>query len=191
LVTQVITPEDRTRLLALARRALDDHVRRGASPPVDVELNITAGAFVSIFWRGQLRGCLGRLSPDVALPSLVVRLAQTVADSDPRFDPVRPDELADITLEISVLTPECEITSVDEIEVGRHGLIIARGSRRGLLLPQVATEHGWDRETFLDHTCTKAGLPAGAWKDGARICVFEAIVFGERDRTGTGLVAHG
>jgi AmmeMemoRadiSam system protein A len=191
LVTQVIAPEDRTRLLALARRALDAHVRRGAAPPVDVELNITAGAFVSIFWRGQLRGCLGRLSPDVALPSLVVRLAQTVADSDPRFDPVRPDELADITLEISVLTPECEITSVDEIEVGRHGLIIARGSRRGLLLPQVATEHGWDRETFLDHTCTKAGLPAGAWKDGARICVFEAIVFGERDRTGTGLVAHG
>ena len=190
-MTQVIAPENRTRLLALARRALDAHVRRGAAPPVDVELNITAGAFVSIFWRGQLRGCLGRLSPDVALPSLVVRLAQTVADSDPRFDPVRPDELADITLEISVLTPECEITSVDEIEVGRHGLIIARGSRRGLLLPQVATEHGWDRETFLDHTCTKAGLPAGAWKDGARICVFEAIVFGERDRTGTGLVAHG
>ena len=190
-MTQVIAPEDRTRLLALARRVLDAHVRRGAAPPVDVELNITAGAFVSIFWRGQLRGCLGRLAPDVALPSLVVRLAQTVADSDPRFDPVRPDELADITLEISVLTPECEITSVDEIEVGRHGLIIARGSRRGLLLPQVATEHGWDRETFLDHTCTKAGLPAGAWKDGARICVFEAIVFGERDRTGTGLVAHG
>jgi AmmeMemoRadiSam system protein A len=191
LVTHVIAPEDRTRLLALARRALDAHVRRGAAPPVDVELNIKAGAFVSIFWRGQLRGCLGRLSPDVALPPLVVRLAQTVADSDPRFDPVRPDELADITVEISVLTPECEIASVDEIEVGRHGLIIARGSRRGLLLPQVATEHGWDRETFLDHTCTKAGLPAVAWKDGARIFVFEAIVFGERDRTATGPAAHG
>ena len=187
----MIALEDRVRLLALARRALEAHVRRGTAPPVDVELDIKAGAFVSIFWRGQLRGCLGRLTPDVVLPALVVGLAQTVADSDPRFDPVRPDELADITLEISVLTPECEITSVDEIEVGRHGLIIARGSRRGLLLPQVATEHGWDRATFLDHTCSKAGLPAGAWKDGARISVFEAIVFGERDRTGTGHVAHG
>ena len=187
----MISADNRIRLLALARRALEAHVRRSSPPPIDLELNVLAGAFVSIFRRGELRGCLGRLTPDLALPELVVRLAQTVADSDPRFDPVRPDELPELAVEISVLTPECEIASVDEIDVGRHGLIITRGARRGLLLPQVATERGWDRDTFLDHTCLKAGLPSGAWRGDARISVFEAIVFGERDRTGTGRAAHG
>ena len=93
---------------------------------------------------------------------------------------VTPQELDGISFEISVLTREREIESVDEIEVGRHGLIVERGTSRGLLLPQVPTEHGWDRDTFLDHTCLKAGLPADAWKRGARIFVFEAEVFGER-----------
>ena len=187
----MIALEDRIRLLALARRAIEAHVRGASPPPVDLDLNIKAGAFVTIFCRGQLRGCLGRLTPDLPLPALVVELAQTVADSDPRFDPVRPEELVDLTLEISMLTPEYEIGSVDEIEVGRHGLIITQGSRRGLLLPQVATEHGWDRDTFLNHTCLKAGLRPSAWREGACISVFEAIVFGERNRAGTGLVDHG
>jgi uncharacterized protein len=187
----MIAPEDRISLLALARRALEAHVRRASPPEVDVELNIMAGAFVSIFTRGDLRGCLGRLTRDVPLPALVVQLAQTVADSDPRFDPVRLEELADLSLEISVLTPEYDIASIDDIEVGRHGLIITHGSRRGLLLPQVAVEHGWDRVTFLNHTCLKAGLPPGAWKEGARIAAFEALVFGERGGPNTGLVGHG
>lgn len=115
------------------------------------------------------------------LPSLVFHLAQEVADSDPRFDPVTPGELRDISVEISVLTPEHEIASPDEIEIGRHGLIIERGSRRGLLLPQVPAERGWDRETFLAQSCLKAGLPADAWLHGARIFIFEAEVFGEEE----------
>jgi AmmeMemoRadiSam system protein A len=187
----MISIDDRRDLLALARRALEAYVRGAAPPPVDVDLNVRAGAFVSIFRRGELRGCLGRLTPDEPLPELVMRLAQTVADSDPRFDPVRREELSELTLEISVLTPESPIASVDEIDVGRHGLIVTRGMRRGLLLPQVAAEHGWDRETFLDHTCLKAGLPAGAWRKDVSISVFEAIVFGERDRPAAGHTAHG
>ena len=87
--------------------------------------------------------------------------------------------LEDIALEVSVLTPEREIRSIDEIELGRHGLIVEQRSRKGLLLPQVPTEHGWDRETFVSQTCLKAGLPADAWRHGARLLVFEAQVFGE------------
>jgi uncharacterized protein (TIGR00296 family) len=95
---------------------------------------------------------------------------------------VRPEELQDIRLEISVLTPEREVRAVSEIEVGRHGLIVEKGARRGLLLPQVATEHGWDRDTFVAQTCLKAGLAEDAWRHGARMFVFEAQVFGESHR---------
>ena len=102
-----------------------------------------------------------------------------MSDSDPRFEPVGPEELDEIDVEISVLTPEREIESVDDIEVGRHGLIVEQGYRRGLLLPQVAVEHRWDRTTFLEHTCLKAGLPRDAWQHGARLLVFEAEVFGD------------
>jgi len=176
----VIEPENQRRLLSLARRALEARVRRGDPPAIDVTSDRASGAFVTILHAGELRGCLGRLNVHLPLAQLVVDLAQSVADSDPRFDRVRPDELPDITFEISVLTPEREVESVDAIEVGRHGLIVEQGRNRGLLLPQVATEHGWDRDTFLDHTCLKAGLLPGAWRRGARLFVFEAEVFGER-----------
>ena len=177
----MIDPEDQQRLLALARRALEAKVR-GTAPPDDEAdvVDLRRGAFVSIFWRGELRGCLGRLKTSLPLSRIVAQLAQAVADSDPRFDKVTPTELAEIGFEISVLTREREIESVTEIEVGRHGLIVEQGSIRGLLLPQVPIEHGWDREVFLDHTCIKAGLSADAWRRGARIFVFEALVFGER-----------
>jgi uncharacterized protein len=177
----MISDQDRQRLLALARRALEARVRRSDAPDPDVEMEITMGAFVSIFRQGDLRGCLGRLTSPLPLPQLIVEMAQEVADSDPRFEPVASHELPFIAVEISVLTAKREIGSVAEIEVGRHGLIIERGMNRGLLLPQVATEHRWDRDTFLDHTCLKAGLPVDAWKRGARIFVFEAEVFGERE----------
>jgi len=172
--------DDQVRLLSLARRALEARVRRGDVPAIDEPLEVASGAFVTILHGGELRGCLGRLNANVPLAQLVLELAQSVADSDPRFDRVRTDELADIVFEISVLTPEREIDSVEVIEVGRHGLIVEQGRNRGLLLPHVATEHGWDRYTFLDHTCLKAGLLPGAWTRGARVFVFEAEVFGER-----------
>jgi uncharacterized protein len=180
----VISPEDQPRLIALARRALETRVRHAAVPDIDGTLapNVHCGAFVSIFHDGELRGCLGRLNSPLPITQLVAELAQAVADSDPRFDRVTPQELAGIRLEISVLTREREIQSVDEIEVGKHGLIVEQGIGRGLLLPQVADEHGWDRDAFLDHTCLKAGLAADAWRRGARIFVFEAEVFGERAR---------
>jgi AmmeMemoRadiSam system protein A len=137
------------------------------------------GVFGTIHCQGDLRGCLGRLEVDVPLGETVAHLAAIVSDSDPRVAPVASRELGDIVVEISVLTPEREIRSAEEIEVGCHGLIIEDGERRGLLLPQVATEHGWDRDALLTHTCLKASLPADAWRRGARIFIFEAQVFGE------------
>ncbi len=182
----VLTSETQRRLLAVARDALEARVRRARPPavPVDEASQIRQGAFVTIFWKDELRGCLGRITSDTPLPELIGLLAQEVADSDPRFDPVQVRELPDITLEVSVLTPEREIASIDEIEIGRHGLIIEQGSRRGLLLPQVPTEHGWDRATFVAQACLKAGLSPDAWRHGARMFVFEAQVFGEGTRHG-------
>jgi AmmeMemoRadiSam system protein A len=178
----VIGPEDQRRLLDLAHRALEARVRHAGIPDIDGSLvpEVRRGAFVSIFHDGELRGCLGRLNSQLPIARLVAQLAQAVADSDPRFDRVTPQEVAGIGFEISVLTREREIDSVEEIELGRHGLIVEQGTNRGLLLPQVPTEHGWDRDGFLDHTCLKAGLAADAWRRGARIFVFEAQVFGER-----------
>lgn len=176
-----IPADDQRRLLRLARQALEARVRKAAPPPVEHggALDWPCGAFVTIHHRGELRGCLGRIEVDAPLADAIAYLAAVVSDSDSRFDPVSARELTDIALEISVLTPEEEVQSIDQIEVGRHGLIIEQGPRRGLLLPQVATEHGWDRETFLEQTCRKASLPPDAWRRGAKILTFEALVFRE------------
>jgi AmmeMemoRadiSam system protein A len=180
----LIGVEEQRRLLDLARRALEARVRHVGLLEIDDTLapDIRRGAFVSIFLGGELRGCLGRLNSQLPVAQLVAQLAQAVADSDPRFNRVTPQELPGIALEISVLTREREIESVDEIEIGRHGLIVEHAGARGLLLPQVPAEHGWDRDTFLGHTCIKAGLAVDAWRRGARIFIFEAQVFGERVR---------
>jgi len=178
----VISPEDQPRLIALARHALEARVRHAGVPEIDAAVapDVRCGAFVSIFHDGELRGCLGRLNSQLPIARLVAQLAQAVADSDPRFPRVTPQELDAIDVEISVLTTEREIQSVEEIEVGTHGLIVEQGTNRGLLLPQVPGEHGWDRNAFLDHACVKAGLAADAWRRGARLFVFEAQIFGER-----------
>jgi AmmeMemoRadiSam system protein A len=177
----VISEIDRKSLLVLARQALEARVRREPSPRVDTGgvFLLPRGAFVTIHWRGELRGCLGRLGTSAPLGQTIAHLGAAVADSDPRFARVTAGELADIQVEISVLTPEEPVASIETIEIGRHGLIIEDGYARGLLLPQVASEQHWDRETFLAHTCLKAGLPADAWRTGARILAFEAEVFGE------------
>jgi AmmeMemoRadiSam system protein A len=177
----LVPSHDRRKLLALARRALEARVRR--EPPPKAEgggaLDRPLGAFVSIHTAGELRGCLGRLSPGAPLVETILHLAAAVSDSDPRFEPVVPAELSRLEIEISILTEEREVSSVEEIEVGRHGLIVESGRRRGLLLPQVAIEHGWDRMTFVEHVCLKAGLHREAWQDGATLAVFEAEVFGD------------
>ena len=180
----MLSEEIQRELLAIAREALEARVRRLrlSCPDGRDDGQPRHGAFVTIFCQGELRGCLGRVTSDMPLPRLIRQLAQEVADSDPRFEPVHAGELRDISIEVSVLTPEREVQSVHDIEIGRHGLIVERERRRGLLLPQVAPEHGWDRETFVAHTCLKAGLPPDAWRRGARLFVFEAQVFGETAR---------
>jgi AmmeMemoRadiSam system protein A len=177
----MLTDEHRQALLRLARLALESRVRGDAPPIADASgvLATRCGAFVSIHRQGALRGCLGRLTQDMPLAHVVVHLAAIVADSDPRFDAVAADELEELDIEISVLTPEREISSIADVEIGRHGLIVEQGCRRGLLLPQVATEHGWSVERFVEHTCLKAGLSRDAWRGGARLFVFEAEVFSE------------
>lgn len=136
------------------------------------------GAFVTIEKHGRLRGCIGYILPVYQLYETVIEVAQSAALRDPRFNPVTPDELKDLDLEISVLTVPEKIDDPSIIKVGKHGIIIKRGFYQGLLLPQVATDYGWDRETFLEHTCQKAGLPPNAWKDkNTEISIFSAQVF--------------
>ncbi|HXG90079.1 MAG TPA: AmmeMemoRadiSam system protein A [Vicinamibacterales bacterium] len=177
-----LDPTVRAQLLALARQALEARVREQQAPEVPEQLNVPAsGLFVTITHAGQLRGCLGTLSADQGLAEATTRLAGDVSRDDSRFRPVTPGELDDITIDLSVLTPTERVDDPATIEVGRHGLIVQQGGRRGLLLPQVATEHGWDRETFLAQTCMKAGLPPDAWRRGATVYRFEAEVFSEED----------
>lgn len=174
--------EDATRVLTLARRAVDAQVR-GLAPPGGEHggiLDVMCGVFVSIYCEGELRGCLGRVQPSVPLGETIVDLAAAVADSDPRFDPIRAHELEAVSIEVSVLTEPVALTDVARLDPGRHGLIVEQGSARGLLLPQVAAEHGWDAGTFLEQVCVKARLPRDAWRHGARLYVFEAEVFKER-----------
>ena len=182
----VLADAEREKLLRLARRSLEARVRGQTAPEVEHGgvFDDLFGAFVTIHRHGELRGCLGRIEGDAPLGEVVRHLAQAVGDSDPRFQPVAPNELSELAIEISVLTPEHEVSNVSEIEVGRHGLIVERGHRRGLLLPQVAVEHGWTRDAFLEHVCLKAGLPRTAWREGARLFVFEAEVFAEASGSG-------
>jgi AmmeMemoRadiSam system protein B/AmmeMemoRadiSam system protein A len=141
-------------------------------------LNELRGAFVTITKKGTLRGCIGHIRGTKPLYQTVEEMAEAAAFQDPRFPPITKKELKDLEIEISVLTPFKQITDVSEIEVGVHGIYMERGFYSGLLLPQVATEYGWDRDTFLEQTCRKAGLPHDAWKDKeTKIYIFSADIF--------------
>jgi AmmeMemoRadiSam system protein A len=147
----------------------------------DEALQQPAGAFVTLKTQdGDLRGCIGSLEAVQPVYKAVAANAVSAAFRDPRFQPLQAGELERLELEISVMGPIEQVTNIEEIVVGRDGLIIRKGGAAGLLLPQVATEYGWDRETFLDHTCLKAGLPRSCWRaEGCRIEKFSAIVFSE------------
>jgi AmmeMemoRadiSam system protein A len=178
-----LSPEARQTLLRLARRAIEASLKRESPPSQEAsqELRQPRGAFVTLKRRsdGALRGCVGYVEARFPLAECVARAAVSAATLDGRFDSVTLEELPDLALDISALTPLCPIAPED-VQVGVHGLMIRLGSRAGLLLPQVAVEYGWDRETFLDHTCRKAGLPVGAWKrPEAELLGFSATVFGE------------
>jgi AmmeMemoRadiSam system protein A len=176
------SPADRQLLLLLARDAIAAWVNRTAAPPppdcpAAIELG---GAFVSLHRDDNLRGCIGHIEADLPRGVVVARCAVQACSADPRFPPVTAAELGRLHIELSLLGPLEPFTDIEEIEIGRHGLVVEDGWNRGLLLPQVATEWGWDREAFLMQTCRKAGLAHDAWRRGAKLWRFAAEVFGER-----------
>lgn len=176
----VLTPAQRAALLATARRAIRESVRGipSQSPsPADPALQVPGAAFVTLTRDGELRGCIGYVEAIKPLAEAVAHCAASAALNDPRFPPVTPEELGRVRVEISVLSPLRRITDPEEIQVGTHGLFISHAGRHGLLLPQVATEFGWDRDTFLRQACLKAGLAGDAWKHGAEIHVFSVDRF--------------
>jgi uncharacterized protein len=177
----MVSAEQRQRLLELALASVEAQVNGGARiDPGPTPMPEASGVFVTIKQRGELRGCLGTLQNRAGLAAEVIRCAADSASEDPRFPPVTPRELPELSLEISVLGPLEEIEPrPDAFTIGEHGLVVEQGIRRGLLLPQVATEWGWTGEQFLRQTCVKAGLPPDAWRNGARVFRFAAEVFGD------------
>lgn len=181
-MSELLTKKERKELLKIARETIVDHVSYRKVPAVVTTspgLNLLSGCFVTVKQKGELRGCIGNFVSDQPLYLLVQEMAVSAATHDPRFYPMKSDDLADFTLDISVLSPLEKTASVEEIRVGTHGIYIIKGSYRGVLLPQVATEYGWNREQFLQHTCIKAGLPKDAWQWECDIFRFSAQVFGE------------
>jgi len=179
-----IDREARKFLLALARNTIRSRFDALPLPSQEPEAEVLReqrGAFVTLKIDRRLRGCIGHVVGVVPLWRAVRDNAVAAAFEDPRFDPLRADELPLTHIEISALTP-LRVVAADEVTVGRDGILIERGPARGLLLPQVAVEYGWDRETFLDHTCRKAGLEPGCWRHpDTIISTFSAEVFGEDD----------
>ena len=177
----MLTSEQRRALLDLARSSIESQVTGGAPvAPGPLDLPDASGVFVTIKRRGQLRGCLGTLQNRAGLAAEVIRCAADSASEDPRFPAVSREELPDLSLEISVLGPlEAIEARPDAFTIGMHGLVAEQGFHRGLLLPQVATEWGWDGEQFLRQTCIKAGLRPDAWRHDARFFRFAAEVFGD------------
>jgi AmmeMemoRadiSam system protein A len=159
-------------LSALERREIP------LEPPTD-HLAQPRGVFTSLYLRGELRGCVGYVLPVSPVYRAVADTARAAAFEDTRFSPVTPPEARNLEIELSILSPPQPI-SAEAVEIGRHGLLITMAGHRGLLLPQVPVEHNWDRATFLEQTCRKAGLPLDAWHKGATIEVFTAEVFGEK-----------
>lgn len=181
----MLSEEQRQTLLELARRAiaavLEGRPLDVNAEALDDDLRRMAGTFVTLHdGQRDLRGCIGSVVAHEPLYQSVASNAVNAAFRDPRFRPLTPTELPQVQLEISVLTPFQKVENVEEIQPGRDGLMIRRGAHAGLLLPQVASEYGWDRQTFLAQTCIKAGLSPSSWRDPeTRIEKFSAEVFGE------------
>jgi AmmeMemoRadiSam system protein A len=175
------SPEERTLLLQLAHDSILSALenREVSMDPPSPHLAEPRGAFTSLYLNGELRGCVGYVLPVSSVYRAVIDTARAAAFEDARFYPVTIEEARQLKIELSVLSPPAPI-SAEEVEVGRHGLLISLAGLRGLLLPQVPTERNWDRITFLEQTCRKAGLPPDAWQRAALIEAFTAEVFGEK-----------
>jgi len=176
-----LSEEDKTTLHTIARTAIESHCLGKPLPDVPITspiLKEKRGAFVTLHNRDNLRGCIGYIRAQKPLHQTIREMALAAAFQDSRFKPITQGELDDLDIEISVLTPLVKVSGPEEITVGKHGIYIIKDYHSGLLLPQVATEQKWDRESFLKHTCTKAGLPEDAWKDkSTEIFIFSAAIF--------------
>jgi AmmeMemoRadiSam system protein B/AmmeMemoRadiSam system protein A len=172
------TEEEKKELLALARKAITEYVTNGKSPETEVKnqkFKTDGAVFVTIKENGSLRGCIGHIQAIMPLYQSIMRNAVAACSTDPRFPPMKKEELKDMEIEISILSPFMSLKDVKDIQVGKHGLYIIKDNQTGLLLPQVATEFGWNRDEFLEHVCMKAGLPKDAWKD-AELYTFTAEI---------------
>jgi AmmeMemoRadiSam system protein A len=186
----MVSPDEQKALIDIAWKSIQRRVRGNVSEQSQQQarkfhgesiLSQPAGAFVTIYNRGELRGCLGVLMSEAPLAETVSQLAGRSAAEDPRFNPVTEDELNDIQIEISILSPLKEISSIEEIQVGKHGIFISAGMHRGLLLPQVAVKQRWNVHQFLEETCIKAGLPRDQWKHAeTNIYIFSAEIIEQK-----------
>ena len=178
LYNNPVTEGEKKELLKLARDTIAGYVTKGKVPEIEINtprLKADGAVFVTIKINGLLRGCIGHIQPFTPLYQSVIRNAVAACSSDPRFPPMKEEELKHMDVEISILSPLRPLKDVKNIQIGKHGLFIVKGIQSGLLLPQVATELGWNRDTFLEQVCTKAGLPKDAWKD-AELYVFTAEI---------------
>jgi uncharacterized protein len=178
-----LTEKDKEILCSVAREAiLSRLLHRSPQYPEPTENCLqSGGVFVSLHENGQLRGCIGRMHSGQAVYETIKTMAAAAAFEDPRFDALSRAEISDVIIEITILGALEEIKEAKDIVIGKHGLYIIAKSRGGVLLPQVATEYGWNAQTFLEHVCLKAGLPPAAWENAdSRIWVFEGLVFSER-----------
>lgn len=183
--TTELSSELQQKLLQIARDTIEAYIQTRTKPVFSVDepkLQQKCGAFVTLKTHGNLRGCIGHVEGVEPLYQTVADMAVAASTQDPRFPPVTEAELDSLHLEISVMSPLRKVESPDEVQPGVHGILMRRGFRSGLLLPQVATERGWDRKTFLEHTCLKAGLLPNEWQEpDTDIYVFSAQVFEESD----------
>ena len=174
------TREERTTLLKLAHESILsalEHREISLDPP-SPHFSEPCGAFTTIYYQGQLRGCVGYVLAVISLYRTVAETARAAAFEDTRFAPVTLAEARALEISLSILSP-LRAVQPEEVEIGVHGLVVSYGGHRGLLLPQVPVEHGWNRRTFIEQTCQKAGLPRDAWKNGATLQAFTAEVFGD------------
>ena len=174
------SPEERALLLNLAHESISTALASQdiSRQPPSAHLGESRGVFTTLYLCNKLRGCVGYALPITSLYRSVIETARGAAFDDPRFLPVNAGEVSDLRVSLSVLSPLKPIRP-EEVEIGRHGLLVTLGPRRGLLLPQVPLEQGWNQIQFLEQTCRKAGLPTGAWRKGAMLEAFTAEVFGE------------
>lgn len=180
----LLNREERRILLQLARQTIETYLkenRKGTFKSENPTFREKRGVFVTLHRQGELRGCIGYPLPIKMLYEAVIDNAISSSTQDPRFPAVTMEEMSDIDIEISVLSVPKKVDGIDEVVVGRDGIIITRGFHRGLLLPQVPVEQGWDLKQYISYGCMKAGLPADEWKRGVEIETFQGEVFGEKE----------